>query len=395
MLEEPYNFNLEHYNIYSNIDCNIENLELTKIKDYNCSKLLGEGSYSNVYEVIKSENNKKYAIKVGKSSKEDEEIMSNELTILRKLGEHNNIIKLYDSFILKNKSKKEKNVCLVLDNLGCDLNVIKRLFKYNGDINIKSDNESEESIESNNESINIKGIPLNLSKKIGYQILDGLKHMHDKNIIHTDLKLENILITNKLEDIKYNKDINIKICDFGTSHSTNDKCSYNIGTIDYCAPECIIGLPYGKGIDIWAFGCILFEIITGYCLFDYSKYYYDADECSSGYTSSSGEDENDKTQIEFLLLCIMKQVLGSFESKCFKKGKYYENYFDYKGRLRFTPKFIEEEEIINMLINDFNFEPNIASNINDFLLKCLVINPNKKYNINNLIKDNFLEDKCD
>ena len=82
-------------------------------------------------------------------------------------------------------------------------------------------------------------------KKITYQILEGLKHMHSKNIVHTDIKLDNVLITNKIQDIKYNKDINIKICDFGTSHLTSDKCNFNIGTIDYSAPECIIGLPYG------------------------------------------------------------------------------------------------------------------------------------------------------
>ena len=95
-------------------------------------------------------------------------------------------------------------------------------------------------------------------KKITYQILEGLKHIHGKNIIHTDIKLDNILIEKNVEEIKYNKDINIKICDFGTSHYTNDKCNFGIGTIDYSAPECIIGLPYGTGIDVW--GCRMYSI---------------------------------------------------------------------------------------------------------------------------------------
>ena len=38
--------------------------------------------------------------------------------------------------------------------------------------------------------------------------------------------------------------------DFEISHLTTDKSDFTIGTIDYSAPECIIGLPYGKGIDI-------------------------------------------------------------------------------------------------------------------------------------------------
>lgn len=393
MLTEPYNFCKEHYEKYSNITDDKESFEYDTIKDYKCTKLLGEGSYSSVYEVCKEDTKKYYAIKL---CKEDEDVSKNEITILRKLGKHQNIVELHDSFYYKNKKKKTKHLCMVLDNLGCDLNVIKRLFKYKGDL---ADSEIEScSSNSNNSNLSnneiTRGIPINLSKKLGYQILNALSHMHNKNIIHTDLKLENILVINNIEDIKYNKDINIKICDFGTSHHTTQKCNFNIGTVDYSAPECIIGLPYGKGIDIWSFGCILYELITGMCLFDYTRYYYDADECSSGYTSSSGEDENDKTQIEFLLLCMMKIILGSFPAKLFKRGKYYDNYFDYKGRLRFTPKFIQEEEIINLLINDFEFEDNIASEINSFLLKCLCINPNDRFNVEQLLNDNWLSDKC-
>ena len=237
--------------------------------------------------------------------------------------------------------------------------------------------------------------PLPLAKKITYQILEGLKELHTNKIIHTDIKLDNILITNNIENIKYNKDINIKICDFGTAHYTTDKCNFHVGTIDYSAPECIIGLPYGTGIDIWATGCILFEIITGICLFDYTRYYEDAENCSSGYSSSSYDNENDKTQIEFLVLCMMKTILGEFPGKVFKKGKYYENYFDYKGRLRFTPLFLEEDIILDTLIEEFNFDENTSEEINNFILKLLTIDPDKRTNAVTLLEDKWLSDKCD
>ena len=225
--------------------------------------------------------------------------------------------------------------------------------------------------------------------------MKGLEHIHSKNIIHTDIKLENILITNTINNIKYNKDINIKICDFGTSHPTTNKSNYNIGTIDYSAPECIIGLPYGKGIDIWAVGCIVFELVTGVCLFDYTRYYDDAEEYSSGFSSSDFEDENDKTQIEFLLLCMMKKISGGFPSKIFKKGKYYDNCFDYKGRLRFSPKFLEEDEIINVLMNEFNYESDEAVELNDFVLKLLCVDPSQRENVTKLLTNKWFEGKCD
>ena len=107
MLEEPYNFNDKHYEIYSNIDINKNDFEYDKIKDYKCLKILGEGSYSSVYEV-ENENNKKYAIKVCKEDKNEEDVSKNEITILRKLGKHENIIQLHDTFYFKNKKNKTK-----------------------------------------------------------------------------------------------------------------------------------------------------------------------------------------------------------------------------------------------------------------------------------------------
>ena len=393
MLSEPYNFTNEDLEKNKNdIDDNeheyeeggLCKLEVNdKIKKYKLLELLGEGSYSSVWKA--EVNDKIYALKISKSNKSDEEVGLNEVKILKNLKNNNNIIHLEDSFIYKKNNSK--HLCMVMENLGFDLHVLKRLFRYT---DYDSSNESEENVNSI-----MRCVPITLSKKITYQILKGLECIHSKNIIHTDLKLDNILIINNIENIKYNKDINIKICDFGTSHLTTDKCNFNVGTIDYSAPECIIGLPYGTGIDIWATGCILFEILTGVCLFDYTRYFEDADDYSSGYSSSSYSNENDKTQIEFLVLCMMKEILGGFPGKVFRKGKYYDNYFDYKGRLRFHPLFLEEDTIMNTLVDDFNFDDDVSEEITNFIHKLLSIDPDKRSNIKNLLNDKWLEDKCD
>ena len=394
MLSEPYNFTYEDLEENKN---NLENNEHEyeegglcklavgdKIKKYTLNQSLGEGSYSSVWKV-NNENNI-YAIKISNSNKSDTEVGENEINILKKLRNNDYIIHLEDSFTYKKNNSK--HLCMVMENLGLDLRVLKRLFRY-------TDYDSSESSENNVNSI-MRCVHLPLAKKITYQILKGLEQIHSKNIIHTDIKLDNILITTDIESIKYNKDINIKICDFGTAHYTTDKCNFNVGTIDYSAPECIIGLPYGCGIDIWATGCILFEILTGVCLFDYTRYYLDADaDDSSGYSSSSYDNENDKTQIEFLVLCMMKKILGGFPGKVFKKGKYYENYFDYKGRLRFKALFLDEDSILDTLVDDFNFETDVSEEINTFISKMLSIDPDKRSNVKQLLEDTWLNDKCD
>lgn len=406
MIEEPYNFTQEDVKKYSNIDestlSNSDKLRMgipeglkpgINLKDYTILHLLGEGSYSSVWKAYKKDQNNTYAIKISKPDKNDETISKNEIKCLKKLSNSNFILNLKSSFYYKDKNNKY--LCMAVDSMGCDLHILKRLFKYKTNFYNSESSESSVSGSESSNSMNtpIISVPFKLSKKITYQILQGLEHIHKNNIIHTDIKLGNILIYKNMEDIKYDSDINIKICDFGTSHSTNEPSNFNIGTIDYSAPECIVGLPYGKAIDIWATGCILFELLTGICLFDYTRYYDDASEVSSGYSSSDYDNENDKTQIEFLLLCMMKKILDGFPSKVFKKAKYYNNYFDYKGRLRFSPQFLEEDTLLNSLVNEFNYDISYAQPLNDILLKFLVINPNHRSNASSLLQNSWFDDR--
>uniref|UniRef100_A0A3B0MJJ5 non-specific serine/threonine protein kinase n=1 Tax=Theileria annulata TaxID=5874 RepID=A0A3B0MJJ5_THEAN len=88
------------------------------------------------------------------------------------------------------------------------------------------------------------------------QLLSALKFLHKRYTLHRDLKTLNILIDS-------NK--NLKICDFGVSKSLNRTCdnaSTLIGTPYYFSPELVNGLNYGFPSDIWALGCILYELCT-------------------------------------------------------------------------------------------------------------------------------------
>lgn len=88
------------------------------------------------------------------------------------------------------------------------------------------------------------------------QICLALKHVHDRRILHRDLKTQNIFLTTKGE---------VKMGDFGISRvlqHTYDCAKTAIGTPYYLSPEICQDQPYNQRSDIWSLGCMLYEMVT-------------------------------------------------------------------------------------------------------------------------------------
>jgi serine/threonine protein kinase len=205
------------------------------IKDYVVSrKRIGKGSFSTIYKAFNTKDGRDYAIKeVIIDKKSIKSNVKREFLVLKKL-DHPNIVKLYDLIIDTNYN----NVYFVFD-----------YFK-NGDLSKFLDN---------------KPLKEKFCKKYSKQLADGLKYLHDNNILHRDLKPQNILLTD---------DFNIKIADFGFARKVDKNMLLNTlcGSPMYMAPEIINKQDYSIKSDLWSVGIIIYQMIFGRVPFEVNNF---------------------------------------------------------------------------------------------------------------------------
>ena len=200
-------------------------------------KKIGSGTYGVVYEAKNIIFNNKIAMKIIKKlDSMDIILINNEIDILKKLS-HPNIVRIYEFYESKNN--------FYLINEYCDGG---ELFYY---INKNALNEQQLSV-------------------LFYQVFSGLCYLHENNILHRDMKPENILISKKETDLLTNEEYFwIKIIDFGTAkifqHDKNEKSI--VGSVYYLAPE-VLNKNYNEKCDTWSVGVIIYMFLTGSAPFD-------------------------------------------------------------------------------------------------------------------------------
>mmetsp|Transcript_4118 Transcript_4118/g.4768 ORF Transcript_4118/g.4768 Transcript_4118/m.4768 type:complete len:473 (+) Transcript_4118:374-1792(+) len=205
--------------------------------------VLGRGHYAIVNLGINRKTGIQVAVKRIQISKSRYEALEREVQVLRKVGQHPNIVTLYDIFIT------ETELQLVLELL------------QGGEL---FDRMVERGPYSEQEA----------SYHIG-RIGRALQYLHANGIVHRDLKPENLILASRADDSE------LKIADFGLSKIVDDAANATMGTVcgtwAYCAPEVKTSLKdsntkgqacYTAAVDLWSVGVILFVILGAYHPFD-------------------------------------------------------------------------------------------------------------------------------
>lgn len=228
----PTTSNLNMAAVINNIPISNPMVLSTRFTDeYDLKEELGKGAFSIVRRCIQKSTAQEFAAKIintKKLSTRDYQKLEREARICRQL-KHPNIVRLYDSI------GEENFHYLVFDLVtGGELfeDIVAREFYSEAD-----------------------------ASHCIQQILEAVRHCHENNIVHRDLKPENLLLASKT------KGAAVKLADFGLAIEVNGEQTqwYGFaGTPGYLSPEVLKKEPYGKPVDIWACGVILYILLVGY-----------------------------------------------------------------------------------------------------------------------------------
>jgi NIMA (never in mitosis gene a)-related kinase 1/4/5 len=188
---------------------------------------LGEGSYSVVYKVLRKTDSHIYAakkVKFNSLNSRDKQNALNEIRILASIS-HPNIVGYKEVFI----DEPSSSLCLIME------------YASKGDLLQQINSHKKNGTKFSEPEI----------WKFLVQAVKGLKALHNRNILHRDIKSANIFVTG--ENVVQLGDLNVAKVVNGLAHTQT-------GTPYYASPEVWKDSPYDSKSDIWSLGCVLYEL---------------------------------------------------------------------------------------------------------------------------------------
>ncbi|KAI4899944.1 hypothetical protein NFI96_025631, partial [Prochilodus magdalenae] len=199
---------------------------------YEVLGLVGEGSYGTVTRCRHRDSGRIVAVKKFLESDEDrsvKKIALREIKLLKQLR-HENLVNLLEVW------KRKRRWYLVFEFV--ERTVLDELEQFPN------------------------GLEPNRVRRYLYQVLRAVSFCHQHNIIHRDVKPENVLVSQQGV---------VKLCDFGFARTTaapGEVYTDYVATRWYRAPELLVGdTKYDKAVDVWAVGCLFVEMMAGVPLF--------------------------------------------------------------------------------------------------------------------------------
>ncbi|XP_076868712.1 pre-mRNA processing factor 4Bb [Brachyhypopomus gauderio] len=322
-------------------------------KRYDVYGYTGQGVFSNVVRARDTARaGQDVAVKIIRNNELMQKTGLKELEFLKKLNDADPDDKFHCLRLFRHFYHKQ-HLCLVFEPLSMNLREV--LKKYGKDV----------------------GLHIKAVRSYSQQLFLALKLLKRCNILHADIKPDNILV-NESKTI-------LKLCDFGSaSHvADNDITPYLVSRF-YRAPEIIIGKPYDYGIDMWSVGCTLYELYTGKILFP-------------------GSSNNH-------MIKLAMDLKGKMPNKMIRKGLFKDQHFDQNLNFLYieVDKVTEREKVTVMstinptkdLLADMiggqrlpEEQRKKVMQLKDLLDGTLMLDPAKRISINQALQHPFIQEK--